>query len=290
MKLNSLTIEGFGFSEMDAMNTAQQLLVNIFEPVHDFEPYAPLLGALACIIALVMLGWIVFELVNLQQVKSKKYNRFEQSAGRMNLSRKERDYLLQAASACNLIDPSRLLHRSGEFNRCIQAVEKGGADAKTIQGLRDKLFGSEDSSPYLRNSHNLPAGSRVSLKISGHREAMVHAELSQVEDEGLVISIESISVRGVSCEWLSDSIEKGFLVRMQTGKTVHIPFDSSSRMEVHVTTPSGELIQFFSYVRQVISGPQRMFIAEHSNMLHFRGRNKKAQTSKRFAAPAGGVA
>ena len=265
------------------MTMAERILENIFEPVHDFGPYTPFLLGIAVVIAFILSAWIVFELVSLSKDKTDKRTRFDQSVGRMRLTSKEKTYLLQAAMAGNLHDPSRLLHRPSEFDRWMNRFESNGnaEERRIVQELRKKLFGGTSKNCGWKSTHGFEAGWRMSMRVSGHRESMVEGYLASVDQDGLIFSIDSLTYKGEKTEWLSDGITKGMMVRLSgKKKTIHVPLEPQSRLEINLTTYDGQVLNFSTYVQSIIPGPQKMLIADHSSIIHIRG-NKRAEKNGR---------
>lgn len=287
MIIEVLQIEGIGISEIKAMTVAERILENIFEPVHEFGPYTPILLGLAVIVAFILSAWIVFELISHNRDKSAKRTRFDQNVGRMNLSRKEKTFLLQAVVAGNLHDPTRLLRRPSEFDRWMSRFEASAnpEERRIIDALRKKLFGANVKAKGWKSTRDFDSGWRMSLRVSGNREALVEGYLASVDNDGLVLSIDSLTFKGEKTEWLTESIAKGMMVRLQGKKrTIHVPLEPQSRLEIHLTAPDGQIFHFSTYLQTVIPGPQKMLKCDHSNMIHLRGKQRRELTKKNFNA------
>ncbi len=289
MIIEVLQIEGIGFSEKKTMTMAERILENIFEPVHEFGPYTPILLGLAVIVALILAAWIVFELISMNRDKSAKRTRFDQNVGRMNLSKKEKTYLLQAAMAGNLHDPTRLLRRPSEFDRWMSRFEAGAnqEERRIIEELRKKLFGAQSKKRGWRSTSDFESGWRMSMRVSGHRESLIEGYLASVEPDGLLMSIDSVTFKGIKTDWLSDSIARGLMVRLHgKKKTLHVPLAPQSRLEIHLVANDGQVLNFSTYLQSIIPGPQKMLICDHSSLIHLRGKQKPELAKKSFNTPA----
>ncbi|MBZ0256774.1 hypothetical protein K8I31_11980, partial [bacterium] len=241
-----------------------------------------LLG-IAVIIAFILSAWIVFELVSWSKDKNDKRIRFDHSVGQMRLTSKEKTFLLQAAMAGNLHDPSRLLRRPSEFDRWMSRFESNGntEERKIVQELRKKLFGGASTHRGWKSTKDFEPGWRMSMRVSGHRECLVEGCLVSVDPDGLILSVNSLAYKSEKTDWLSDGITKGIMVRLSgKKKTIHVPLQPQTRMEIHLTTQDGIVLNFSTYLQSVIPGPQKMLVVDHSNIIHIRG-NKRAEAAGR---------
>lgn len=288
MIIEALQIEGVGISEIKAMTVAERILENIFEPVHELGPYTPFLLGIAVIIAFILAAWIVFELVSWSKDKTDKRIRFDQNVGRMRLTNKEKTFLLQAAMAGNLRDPNRLLRRPSEFDRWMDRFESNGntEERKIVQELRKKLFSNNSIQRGWKSTNDFDAGWRLSMRVSGHRECLIEGYLASVEKDGLILSINSLTYKGEKTDWLSDGISKGIMVRLSgKKKTIHVPLPTQTRLEIHLTTQDGQVLNFSTYLQSIIPGPQKMLVADHSSIIHIRG-NKRTNLARRRMDPS----
>ena len=125
------------------------------------------------------------------------------------------------------------------------------------------------------------------MRVSGHRESLVEGFLASVDNDGLVLSINSISFKGEKTDWLTDGIAKGIMVRLQGKKrTIHVPLEPQSRLEIHLTAPDGQVFNFSTYLQSAIPGPQKMLVCDHSNMIHLRGKQRPGLVKKNLNASA----
>lgn len=264
--------------------SAREILENIFKPTQDFGPFIPLLAGIGMIVLSVLLTWCVFEIVQYYKSRSHKWTRFDQVIDRMALSNSERHYLLQAAYEGAENDPSRILRSPSSFDRVIRdyALKHGGADRAMIDALRSKLFGDEQELASIVNSTNaLDAGSKVHMKIGGQPGVALEGEVAGVSEDGMVVAFDTVYKDGQRAEWVSQGMEKGVVAQFPNGKMFHVPIEPKSRVELNVISTTGDTLHFFTFLRNVIPGPQRMAAIDHTNMVNMRGRSRLAPSYRR---------
>lgn len=222
-----------------------------FSPNIDFERFVPVLVIIGILIIISLVVAFAYYYQQWEIRNAKDMHRFRSHAADYGLEKMDIILLLRWARWAKVRHFARLLTNVEAFEQVIRKIESKNASIhrkirfseKDASRIRMQLFG-KDISPdqKIETSYELRPGLRLFLRYVDYADTALWGHLIDIEDEGLIVVIPN-------------------------AKEVKIPLRPDTSLEITAFIPNHDPVTFNTAVKQVIPGPRKMVMLEHSTFM-----------------------